>query len=129
MPSPVVLTMRPRCSDFWIDKSPATCLQPGQRAFFVDAHQAAVAGDVSREDRRKASVNPAGCHVFQFRCSATALLGRYGRAASNFLHRFHKSKSRPSASVFEEFSPACDGYRRFPCRSGFQSKKSRVLDA
>jgi len=33
--------------DFWVDKYPATRFQPGQRAFFIAVHQAAIAGNAA----------------------------------------------------------------------------------
>jgi hypothetical protein len=51
-PSPVVLTMRPRCSAIGIDEFAAMCLQPGKGAFLVGTHQPAVAGDIDGQDGR-----------------------------------------------------------------------------
>ena len=54
MPSPVVLTIRPRCSatvgstrDFRV------ALRPNQCAFFVRAHQATISSDIRRQDSCK----------------------------------------------------------------------------
>jgi hypothetical protein len=54
-PSPVVLTIRPRCRSAAIDNGFSNGFQPGQRAFFVAAHQAAVACDIRRQHRRQSS--------------------------------------------------------------------------
>ena len=37
-------------------------LQSGEGAFFIDAHQAGIAGDVSRQDCRQAPLDPVLCH-------------------------------------------------------------------
>ena len=54
MPSPVVLTMRPRCSAiFGSTSSRRRAFKRSERAFLVGAHQTAVASDISREDGRQ----------------------------------------------------------------------------
>jgi hypothetical protein len=42
-------------SDSGIDKGLSGCLQPGQGAFFVSAHETAITGDIRRQYRRKPS--------------------------------------------------------------------------
>jgi hypothetical protein len=44
MPSPVVLTMRPRWAAMVGSTNAFDCLQPGQGAFLVGTHQTAVPG-------------------------------------------------------------------------------------
>jgi hypothetical protein len=39
-------------SDFEIDKRSPDSLQLGQRIFFIDAHKAAVTGDINRQNSR-----------------------------------------------------------------------------
>jgi len=58
MPSPVVLTIRPR----WVvmaggDNRLCDCLDPNQHAFFVRAHQAAVSGNVRCQNSRKSPLH------------------------------------------------------------------------
>ena len=58
IPSPVVLTMRPAVlGDLGIDQFLAVRLELAQRAFFVSAHQPAVAGDVAGQDRSQPSID------------------------------------------------------------------------
>ena len=42
----------PMLSDFEIDKRSPDSLQLGQRIFFIDAHKAAVTGDINRQNSR-----------------------------------------------------------------------------
>jgi len=95
--------------DFWVDKCPATRFQPGQRAFFIAAHQAAIAGNVSCEDRRKTSVNPGCCHIFSSMVGdicATARAGICG-AGSRYFAAVSKlnRKAHLSASVIAKSKP------------------------
>ena len=54
MPSPVVLTMRPRCAAIPGSTSVfRNALQLRERALLVATHQPAVAGDIRRQDRRQ----------------------------------------------------------------------------
>ena len=41
-----------------IDEIPSGSLQPGQGSFLIDAHKAAVAGDIRRQYRRQPSFHP-----------------------------------------------------------------------
>ena len=55
-PSPVVLTIRPRCSAiFGSISSPQMRLQPLERALLVRSHQARIAGHIGGEDRGEAA--------------------------------------------------------------------------
>ena len=48
-PSPVVLTMRPRClGESGINEGPSDSPEPGLRAFLVGPHEAAITGDIRR---------------------------------------------------------------------------------
>ena len=58
MPSPVVLTMRPRCSAIVGSTSVfRQRLQLRKRAFLVAAHQPAIAGDIRRQHRRQSPLH------------------------------------------------------------------------
>ena len=65
-PSPVVLTMRPRCSAiFGSISSRAERLEPAERAFLVGSDQPRIAGHIGREDRREPTFDaswPCGLH-------------------------------------------------------------------
>jgi len=55
---PSVLVMRQNSEFPWINKFFAMCFELPQRAFFVNAHQPAIAGYVSSKNRRKPAVYP-----------------------------------------------------------------------
>jgi hypothetical protein len=50
MPSPVVLTMRPRCCDLRIDELAAMRFEAFERSFLVGAHQPRIAGHIGGEN-------------------------------------------------------------------------------
>ena len=58
-PSPVVLTMRPRCSAILrIDQLARQAFSARERAVLVGAHQPAVADDIGGQDRREPPLDP-----------------------------------------------------------------------
>jgi hypothetical protein len=57
-PSPVVLTMRPRCSAILGSQLAPMRLQPGERLLLLGSHQPAVAGDIGRQNGRQTSLDP-----------------------------------------------------------------------
>ena len=67
-PSPVVLTMRPRCSAICgSTSSRRMALQGGERAFFVAPHQPRVARDICRQDRSQSALDPLFAHLLSAR--------------------------------------------------------------
>ena len=63
-PSPVVLTMRPRCSAiFGSLSSRRIALKRGERAFLVPPHQPRVAGDIRRQYRSQPALHPLLAHL------------------------------------------------------------------
>jgi hypothetical protein len=57
-PSPVVLTIRPRCSlILGFNELSMVSVQSGQRAFVIDANQAAVAGYIRHQDCHESAFN------------------------------------------------------------------------
>ena len=55
--------MRPLMgSDGGVNKGLSDSLEPGQRAFLVSTHQAAITGDIRRQNRRQPSINAFAAH-------------------------------------------------------------------
>jgi hypothetical protein len=53
--------------DLWVDKRLPARFKPGQRAFFICPHEAAISRYIRREDRGKTPFNSGGSHSFRFR--------------------------------------------------------------
>ena len=72
-PSPVVLTMRPRCSAILGSiEFAAARFERCESAFLVNAHQAAVAGDIGRENGGQPPFYPRLGHSDRPACYFTA---------------------------------------------------------
>ena len=80
MPSPVVFTMRPRCAAIAGSTSVfRSLLRLGQRAFFVDPHQAAVPGDIRHQHSYQSPFYPFAGQEVATRSKIRARVSKHDR--------------------------------------------------